>query len=201
MDICSLAEHIPTSRVFQVHVLPESRSTGVARRLIGALRKYGEDTSWLTIRARVASELEANKFWQGMGFRIVRQLSSTTHRTINLYEIELDVPSLFGRRQFPRTSSGDDSSQIAYARPLLPTPSYVIDLNVFFDAVRQRDKGESAFILSTALSGEIRVLVTPEFRKELGTPLTSCIRRSCSGICQDPADLARNITKNIGASD
>ena len=162
-----LGGRYPHLRVFQVCVRPEFGSSGVAGRLVGALKKYGADNSWFTIRARVASDLEANKFWQKSGFRIVRQLSAKTHRSINLYELELDVPSLFGRRQFPKASSGDDRSQIAYARPLLETPSYVIDLNVFFDAVRQRDAGESAFIFSSALSGEIRVRVTPEFRKEL----------------------------------
>lgn len=157
----------PHLKVFQVYVRPEFRFSGVAGGLVGALKKYGEDNSWLTIRARVASDLEANKFWQGSEFRIVRQLSAKPHRMINLYELELDVPSLFGRRQFPQASSGDGSSQITYPRPLLETPSYVIDLNVFFDAVRQRDAGESAFIFSSALNGEIRVRVTPEFRREL----------------------------------
>ena len=157
----------PHLKVFQVHVLPEYRFEGVGGRLVGALKEYGEDNSWLTIRSRVASDLEANKFWQGSGFRIVRQIPGKSKRTINVYELELDVPSLFGRRQFPGASSGDDGRQIAYARPLLPTPSYVIDLNVFFDAVRQRDAGESAFIFSSALNGEIRVRVTPEFRREL----------------------------------
>ena len=157
----------PHLKVFQVHVLPEHRSEGVAGRLVGAFKKYGEGNSWLTIRSRVASDLEANKFWQASGFRIVRQAREKSERTINVYELELDVPSLFGRRQFPRAFSGDASSQIAYARPLLETHSYVIDLNVFFDAVRQRDAGESAFIFSSALNGEIRLRVTSEFRKEL----------------------------------
>ena len=52
-------------------------------------------------------------------------------------------------------------------RPLLPTPSYVIDLNVFFDVVRSRDAGQSAQILRSALSHEIRLFVTKEFVHEL----------------------------------
>ena len=157
----------PHLKVFQIYVRPEFRFEGVAGRLVEALKKYGEENSCLTLRARVASELEANRFWQGAGFRIVGQLSKQSDRTINLYELELDVPTLFGRGQFPKSSNVDDSNQVVYARPLLQTPSYIIDLNVFFDAVKQRDAGESASIFSSALNGNIRLLVTPEFAKEL----------------------------------
>ena len=181
-----LGGRYPHLKVFQVHVLPEYRSEGVGAKLVGELKEYGEDSSWLTIRSRVASNLEANKFWQGCGFRIVRQIPRRSNRTINLYEFELDVPSLFGRRQFLKASGGDDGGQIAYARPLLETPSYVIDLNVFFDSVRQRDAGESAFIFSSALNGEIRVRVTPEFRKEL--------ERRSSDVSDDPVlEFARTL--------
>ena len=57
----------PHLKIFQVYVCPEFRSAGLAGKLIGTLKKYGEENSWLTIRARVASELEANKFWQKGG--------------------------------------------------------------------------------------------------------------------------------------
>ena len=158
----------PHLKVFQVYVRPEFRSAGVAGTLVGALMKYGEETSCLTIRARVASELVANKFWQRSGFRIVRQISEKTKRTINVYDLELEVPSLFGKEPFHNSSNTDSVNQIVYpSRPLLPTPSYVIDLNVFFDAVRQRDEGESAHIFSSAFNNEIRLSVTPEFAKEL----------------------------------
>ena len=64
----------PHLKIFQIYVCPRFRSAGLGGNLVGTLKKYGEENSWLTIRARVASELKANKFWQGAGFVIVRQV-------------------------------------------------------------------------------------------------------------------------------
>ena len=160
----------PHLKVFQVHVLPEFRSRGLARRLLKELRKYGEENNYQTISARVAAELEANRFWQGMGFRIIRRVagSARSGRTLNVYLFELDTPSLFREIQTEASSQVAGVRQITYpSRPILKTPSYVIDLNVFFDVVGRRDTGESARILSSAFSSEIKLHVTSEFIREL----------------------------------
>ena len=160
----------PHLKVFQVHVLPEFRSRGLARRLLKELRKYGEENNYQTISARVATELEANRFWQGIGFRIIRRVagSARSGRTLNVYLFELDTLSLFRELQIETSSQVEGVRQITYpSRPILKTPSYVIDLNVFFDVVGKRDTGESARILSSAFNGEIKLNVTSEFIREL----------------------------------
>lgn len=160
----------PHLKVFQVHVLPEFRSRGLARRLLEELKKYGEENNYQTISARVAAELEANRFWQGIGFRIIRRVAGSVRsgRTLNVYLFELDTPSLFRAIQIEASSQVEGVRQITYpSRPILKTPSYVIDLNVFFDVVGKRDTGESARILSSAFNSEIKLHVTSEFIREL----------------------------------
>lgn len=158
----------PQLKVFQICIHPDHRVSGTAQRLIESLKKYGEDNDYQTISAKVASELEANRFWQNSDFHIIRQIPGRTRgRTINVYILELDVPSLLhtGRSR----DSSTKSSPLLWQpiRPLLETPSYVIDLNVFFDVVKSRDDGEAAHIISSALNNEIRIFVTSEFTKEL----------------------------------
>ena len=158
----------PRLKVFQIYACPEHRSSGMGRQLIRELKTYGEGHDYLSIAARVASELEANEFWKKNGFDIIRRTpGGATGRTINHYTLHLDVPSLLPGGQRHITSPLDDAEQIRYSRPLLPTLSYVLDLNVFFDIVRSRDVGESAHLLSLALDNEIRLSTTSEFAKEL----------------------------------
>ena len=160
----------PHLRVFQINVLPEFRSCGLARRLIEELREHGEEDNYQTISARVATELEANRFWQSIGFRIIRQIpgGAKSGRTLNVYLFELDTPSLFREIQIEASPQVEGVQQITYpSRPILKTPSYVIDLNVFFDVVGKRDTGEAARILSSAFNSEIKLHVTSEFVREL----------------------------------
>ena len=160
----------PHLKVFQVYVSPEFRSRGVARTLIEDLKRYGEETYHQTVTAKVATELPANRFWQGIGFRVAQQVlgGKTSGRTLNVYLLELNVPSLFREYQDDAVSSAEEVQRITYpSRPILQTPSYVLDLNVFFDVVKNRDAGEAAQIISSAFNNEIRLSVTPEFVREL----------------------------------
>ena len=178
----------PHLKVFQVYICPEFRSSGMARTLINELKRHGEHLNYLTIIARVASELPANQFWQEIGFRIVRQVpGGKAERIINIYMINLDVPSLFREEQSHISSSDEDVHRITYVpRPILQTPSYVIDLNVFFDVVQNRDAGESARILSSALNHEIKLWVTSEFVREF--------ERHSSNFENDPVlEFAKNL--------
>lgn len=154
----------PRLRVFQIFVRPEFRGSGTARTLLEKLRDYGERFNYLTITARVARELEANKFWKTCGFLVTDRIpGEATRRPLNKYTLELDVPSLF-RGESLRPI---DSTQIRYPGPILSTPLYVIDLNVFFDVLRNRDEEESSLVLSLGLNSEVRLRVTSEFVKEL----------------------------------
>ena len=157
-------DRFPRLRVYQVYVQPEFRSLGTARTLMERLKAYGEGHDYLTITARVAAELPANKFWRGLGFSVVgRYPGGKRDRTINRYALELDVPTLFGQsRPVP-----DSIRQPLHVRPVLETRTYVIDLNVFFDAVRDRDEGEAVDILSMAFNSDMRLVVTEEFTREL----------------------------------
>ena len=154
----------PRLRVFQIFVRPEFRGSGIARKLLRKLREYGEGLNCLTITAKVATELKANAFWKASGFILTRRIArKATKRPLNVYTFELDVPSLF-RSEPSRTA---DATQIRYPKPLLPTPSYVIDLNVFLDIVKNRDDGESTSVLSLGFDNEILLYITPEFVREL----------------------------------
>ena len=173
----------PRLRVFQLFVRPEFRGSGTARTLLEKLRDHGEKLNYLTITARVARELEANRFWEACGFFVTDRIpGDATRRPLNKYTLELDVPSLF-RIESLRTI---DSTQIRYPGPILSTPSYVIDLNVFLDVLRNRDKGESSRVLSMGLNSEVRLFVTSEFVKEL--------ERHTASRQPDPVlDLARSL--------
>ena len=154
----------PRLRVYQVYVCPEFRSSGTARTLIERLKAYGEDHDYLSITARVASELPANRFWQALGFNVIgRYPGGKKGRTINRYALALNVPSLFGRGQL----APESTQQGFHVRPVLETRSYVIDLNVLFDAVRDRDEGEAIHILSMSFDSDMRLAVTAEFVREL----------------------------------
>ena len=158
----------PRLRVFQVCVHPDHRSRGIARTLISQLIIFGKSHEYLNVTARVSSKLTANRFWQEQGFHIVKQTPGKGQNTIiNIYAKDLDVPSLFGDRKHSQSSVDQATIRIDPRRPILPTPSYVIDLNVFFDVVRNRDTGQGNQIVSAALKHEIRLFVTAEFKEEL----------------------------------
>ena len=173
----------PRLRVSQIFVRPEFRRSGTARTLLEKLRDYGEKHNYLTITARVARELEANRFWEACGFFVTDRIpGEAKRRPLYKYALELDAPSLFPGEPFHAA----DSTRIRFPGPRLSTPSYVIDLNVFFDVLRNRDKGESSLVLSMGLNSEVRLFVTSEFVKEL--------KRHAADHQPDPVlDLARSL--------
>ncbi len=158
----------PRMKVFQICVAPGHRDSGIAQRIISEFIQYSQRLNYLNITARVLSELPANRFWKSQGFEIIRQMPSKGEEaTINLYSKDLDVPSLFPGDGYSQSSGDPATFHIDPRRPLLPTPSYVLDLNVLFDVLRDRDAGQCAQILASALSHHIRLLVTQEFVEEL----------------------------------
>ena len=158
----------PRMKVFQICVAPGNRSSGIARRIISEFIQYSQRLSCLNITARVLSTLPANRFWRNQGFEIIRQTPGKGEEaTLNLYSKDLDGPSLFPRDGYSQSSGDPATFQIDPRRPLLPTPSYVFDLNVLFDVLRDRDAGQCAQILASALSHHIRLFVTQELIGEL----------------------------------
>lgn len=157
----------PNIRIFQIHVVSAARHRGVPATLLDSLLDYAKRHQIQTISAHVAADLPANQFWEKEGYRVIRQVPGgrTTHRTINLRLLELSDSTLFRDSGKP----GDPDAHIAsISHPILISPSYVLDLNVFFDILRSRPDSESAIqLLSAAMQNEIRVSVTAEFTREL----------------------------------
>ena len=62
-----------TLRVTQLFVAKRFREHGIASKLLAELEAYAGRNQFLTIRARVAADLEANAFWEKAGFELFRQ--------------------------------------------------------------------------------------------------------------------------------
>jgi GNAT superfamily N-acetyltransferase len=117
----------PHAKIFQVYVASEHRKHGIGRLLVQTLLGFLEEKQYLSVTARVASELPANAFRNSLKFEIVATKSGgmTRGRTINVRARQFNTPALFGYR---RPVSG-----IPLTDPLPnPTTILALDLNVFF---------------------------------------------------------------------
>ncbi|HEY1903540.1 MAG TPA: GNAT family N-acetyltransferase [Terracidiphilus sp.] len=153
----------PNLRVFQLYTLPKFRGQGIGRKLIDSLAEEAESQYYLTISARVASDLPANEFWDRMGFRTTRTERGglTTGREINLRKRELLSPTLFS---VPEVAIATDRPTRSGAEQ----PIFALDVNVFLDVMKDRPRGEYAKRLLTAsMSGMLRLFVAREFVAEL----------------------------------
>ena len=188
-------------KVFQIFTLDTARRQGVAGRLLNELVRYGEQQSVLSITARVAADLPANQFWVRRGFALHRTEPGgrTTNREINVYLRELDVPSLFGRASPLDESPPPAAEAITFReRPRLPARRWVLDLNVVFDALRQRDRGQSLWLLGAA-----PIVVTAELIRELERTSTEPddeflrAARSLPRLPEPPADQVARLTSAL----
>lgn len=161
----------PALKVFQLFVKRSYRKVGIGEQLIRSLITWAEKLSYLTASARVASDLPANGFWDRVGFSLIRQETGgkSADRMINVRIRELNTPSLLDWSSFDgfEAKAGIQNIKLAH-RPIISEQTYVLDLNIFFDITKQRvHRTEAARLISTGLSQEARVFVTPEFSKEL----------------------------------
>ena len=163
----------PHGKIYQVYVASEYRKSGVGQLLVQTILDYLEDKQYLSVSARVASDLPANGFWNSLKFEIVATKSggATRARTINIRARQFNTPALFGYR---RPVSG-----IPLRDPLPNLTSvFAIDLNVFFDVAKRRPRSEyGGVVMSAAFNNLVRLMVTQEFTNEL--------RRTSNSI-QDP---------------
>jgi GNAT superfamily N-acetyltransferase/predicted transcriptional regulator/predicted nucleic acid-binding protein len=158
----------PTLSIRQLFIDKDHRRQGVGKQLVHELIKYGENYSYLSISARVASDLAANSFWVKQGFKLIRQVpgGKTNDRTINIRLRELASPALFDYRYEEYSTKPEDLSYSG--KPLSITPSYVIDLNVLFDVIKKRPRRQEATrIIKAGFANHVRVCVTAEFSGEL----------------------------------
>ena len=156
----------PHLRIHQLHVAKNFRKAGVARSLINYLVSFAERIGYMDIMARVASDLPANKAWEQFGFGVVRTLpgGTTRNRTINVRVKYLNTPTLFGYYD------GTPVKGLPSIGRGIPgyVPVYAIDLNVFFDFVKQRSRSEQVGqLIAAALDNMLRIVVTEEFAVEL----------------------------------
>jgi GNAT superfamily N-acetyltransferase/predicted nucleic acid-binding protein len=172
----------PHARIVQLFVLPDYRGYGVGRNLLQSLIDLMEKHSYLQISAGVASDLEANKFYAKMGFEIARRKPGglTRKRIINVQVKQLNTPDLF-KLALHDAQGFDLVDRLANRQPV-----YVIDLNVFWDAVKRRPRSQyAADVVGAAFHHLIHVVVTREFIREL--------QRNSSTSLSDPAlELALN---------
>jgi GNAT superfamily N-acetyltransferase/predicted nucleic acid-binding protein len=153
----------PSLRVFQLYTLPKFRGQGIGRKLVESLAEEAESQYYLTISARVASDLPANEFWDRMGFRTIRTERGglTTGREINVRKRELRSPTLFSVSETVTATHSPTHSGIEQ-------PIFALDVNVFLDVIKDRPRGEYAKRLLTAsMSGILRLFVACEFVAEL----------------------------------
>ncbi len=161
----------PALKIFQVYVRKPHRKLGVGQKLITALSTWGEKTNYLTVSARVAADLPANSFWDRASFPLVRQESGgkSAGRMINIRVRALDTPSLLDMMACKSVVPKVGIQNIhLHPNPVIGTQTYVLDLNIFFDIVKRRiHKAEATRLIRAGLNQEVKVVVTPEFVKEL----------------------------------
>jgi GNAT superfamily N-acetyltransferase/predicted nucleic acid-binding protein len=155
----------PHAKIYQIFVVPTYRDKGVARALIAELVEITENLSYLSVAARVAADLPVNAFWDRMSFGItgVRAGGLSRKRMTNLRVMQLNTRTLFS----PIADYAHDLGLVD--RLAIREPVFVIDLNVFWDVVRQRPRSSYAGqVVAAAFHQLVHVVVTSEFVKELG---------------------------------
>lgn len=177
----------PNARIFQTYVRPDLRLRGIGRKLVEGLVSRAEKAHFLSIKASVATDLEANRFWEQLGFHLVRSRPGRGRaaRTINIRVRELATPSLF---DLMKVSSETQPPDLTFADPLAgPSPVYAIDLNVLFDVTKRRPRAtEAGRVIRAGFSNLVRLAVTEEFISEL--------ERTSKPAPTDPIlELARNL--------
>jgi len=160
----------PILRVRQIAIAPKYRRHGHATTLLRALIAQGEKDAYLNIIANVATDLtNANLFYERNGFLSLRLKTGgkTRNRKINVRILQLETPSLISLMVGGSTQS--KSIEILQPKKRSPDiPIYALDLNVFFDTIRQRTRSDDAgAIFEAALSHQIRIAVSQEFIVEL----------------------------------
>lgn len=142
---------------------------GVGKKIIKKFINHGEENNFQTITAKVAADIEANKFWDTCGLEIIRQVpgGKTKNRTINERCLELHGNTLFCEHNDKNLKKQNTDFNYPPSSSLLNS-TYVIDINILFDLIKNRDDSDSVqHIFSLAFNNDISIAVTSEFSKEL----------------------------------
>lgn len=152
--------------VLQIHVKPEARRQGTARRLLDRLKEHLTELCFISIYAKVAEDLRtANEFWERNGFYVQRTRpgGKTRGRTILVRCHELSSPQLFERSGITSQNPFGLDTGLQGDRPI-----YLLDLNVLFDLGPRRPRHEAAVDLFHAeRHGACQLALSAELQEEL----------------------------------
>lgn len=158
----------PKATIVQMYCTEQSRRTGVATKLLTALKDHLTEDGYLSIKAGVAEDLvDSNEFWERQKFYVQARKAggATTGRTILVRVHELDTPQLFARSAL--AECGIDSLGLSSVASAVP-PLYLVDLNIIFDVVKRRPQHDAAAkLFRAAHSGECRLSISDEMQREL----------------------------------
>lgn len=159
------AGRYPSITVRQVLVYKNNKKSGIGSALVKELEVFGEKNNFISIKARVASDLSSNSFWEKNGFELNKQEKGGKHRDriINIRIKELNAMTLFSG--FDQVVTNDKKLHFI-DKPILTAPVYAIDLNVFFDVTKKR-RVDSAEVIRSGLNHKVKLCVTHEFINEL----------------------------------
>ncbi len=169
----------PHIKIRQLNVAPNFRRRGVGRLLLDTLKLYASQHDFLTLRADVAADLEANAFWERSGLSIIhtRPGGSSRGRTINVRELYLGQSDLLTPL---RDTSAGEGIGFVRMRASANLSSYALDTNVLLDALRRSGEvhDNALQVLRAALSRQIDIFVTHEMHSE--------VARNTSNLRADP---------------
>ncbi|WP_422365047.1 GNAT family N-acetyltransferase [Pelagibius sp.] len=158
--------------VKQLFVDERFRGRKVGTSLVDQLIKYAEARDYLSIRARVATDLkESNAFWESVGFQQIKREAGGKSRN---REIFVRVRTLRTRSLLSWMDGTESQRETVVSLPRMRVEvtksrkHFAIDLNVFFDVTKNRKKSSDAgSLIGAAMAGLIDLSVTSEFLSEL----------------------------------
>ncbi len=170
----------PHGKVMQIFSIPNARRHGIARTLLEELIEHLQIRGYLSISARVASDLiDSNEFYEKLNFHTVGIVrgGKARERVINQRVRDLDTPSLF---DFMAPQAVDHPLNLGITDSYTAkAPIYAMDLNVLFDVSRQRvNSRDAGMVFRAGFNNEIRLVIAEEFLDEL--------KRSSSQFPDDP---------------
>jgi len=161
---------LPTLKIAQLYILAEYRGRGLAKQFIDNLVVFAEAEDYSSIRARVASDLEANRFWERVHFELRRTEpgGTTTGRIINI-RIRKIHPKGPQTHMFNMFDSAENI-RVPPARnvPINRSHWYTLDINVWLDLALKREPFYEAArkIVMLASRGHFRLRFTKEALEE-----------------------------------
>jgi len=158
----------PHARIFQILTVPRFRRRGIGRLLVESIVRLVESLQFMSVIAKVADDLAANRFWEHLAFEVVHTKPGgrTTGRQINIRVRELDCPTLF---KLVASAAQHSTLDLKLSSRLFNvSPIYVLDLNILYDLLKNRSNVEDVGrIVRASFNNLIRLAVTEEFIREL----------------------------------